>query len=290
MKVYGINLCNINTYTGIKKKNYINNHDYQDTFVRQYDIAFGSSDVDYAQKLEELFTNPEYQRAHEILAPVYERIKNPCLRTECVDNEYKLKFIEYVLSVLSEDKCPNGSNTIIIKVLFSKPKDFISYYENIDSEESLDAKKSALNFLLKHPDYTASKIDYDTMFGAYSGPKTLLQLIKSKHAKEFLAHIDSNYDGKFTATQLKTDLGTICGGISSKEKAQACKDIFDFCCKRGYYDASINTYLSAVGDEHGVKYIKTILPKAYSRKTKGDHLNSEFLNWYFIVVIYTQKK
>ena len=47
MKVYGINLCNINTYTGIKKKNYINNLEYQDTFVRKIDIVFGSSDVDY---------------------------------------------------------------------------------------------------------------------------------------------------------------------------------------------------------------------------------------------------
>ncbi len=281
MKVYGINLCNINVYAREKKKNSVNIQNQPDNFVRKKDIAFGSSDVDYYKKLDKLFTNPKHQ---ELFADAYMRIKAPLLKSECVDNEYKLKFINYVLS-----KDIKADSPIITEVGLNNPETFISFYENIDSEESLDAKKSALDFLLKHPDYTISASSYDRMFGDCSGPKILLHFMKNKYAKDFLMHIDSNYE-KFMSTQLLGDLGKICAGISSEEKAKVCKDIFDFCCKNKYYDSSICTYLSAVQNDYGAKYIKTILPKAYSKKTEGDHLNTEFLDWYFIIGINTEKK
>ncbi len=254
MKVYGINLCNINVYAREKKKNSVNIQNQPDNFVRKKDIAFGSSDVNYYKELDKLFTNPEHQ---ELFADAYMRIKAPLLKSECVDNEYKLKFIDYVLS-----KDIKADSPIITEVGLNNPETFISFYENIDSEESLDAKKSALDFLLKHPDYTISASSYDRMFGDCSGPKILLHFMKNKYAKDFLMHIDSNYE-KFMSTQLLGDLGKICAGISSEEKAKVCKDIFDFCCKNKYYDSSICTYLSAVQNDYGAKYIKTILPKAY---------------------------
>lgn len=194
-----------------------------------------------------------------------------------IKNKYQIGFLNKIL------ESGIGTNHPIAEHMeLCNPLAFWYIMKQVETEENLNTKNYAFNFLMKHPDF-CSELEGANQFWYLADAKYSPQ-------QDFLEFVDNNYDRLSQNKDFIKDLRFLFVNIkSSKEKTALYKNFLKTIMAK-YTDDSfkglfLGHYVHAINNEYAAQYVVDMLPArldTYDRQF--------FLNWYFINGISTQKQ
>lgn len=184
-----------------------NNHKKTPSFVQNSDVFFRSANLslpketarNFQQEARLLFMNPKYEKSFETFRRIFENITRYLseeARQKVADNRWvlysdtpiiiknepQLKFLEHVLAYNMEP-----DNPMIKKAHFNSDICLAETLNRIDTEEKAEAKSSAFDFFMKHPENI-----FD--FACSNTVNSLLLYSEKDRNKNYIEFIDNNYD------------------------------------------------------------------------------------------------
>ena len=190
--------------TAVKQNN---NHKKSPNFVQKSDVFFRSANLslpketarNFQQEARLLFMNPKYEKSFETFRRIFDNITRYLseeARQKVADNgwvlysdtpiiiknEPQLKFFEHVLAYNMEP-----DNPMIKKAHFNSDIYLAETLNRIDTAEKAEAKSSAFDFFMKHPENI-----FD--FACSNTVNSLLLYSEKDRNKNYIEFIDNNYD------------------------------------------------------------------------------------------------
>lgn len=184
-----------------------NNHKKTPNFVQNSDVFFRSANLslpketarNFQQEARLLFMNPKYEKSFKTFRKIFDNITRYLseeARQKVADNRWvlysdtpiiiknepQLKFLEHVLAYNMEP-----DNPMIKKAHLNYDLYLASTLNRIDTAENAEAKSSAFDFFMKHPENIFDFVCSNTV-------NSLLLYSEKDRNKNYIEFIDNNYD------------------------------------------------------------------------------------------------